>query len=74
MPDLGSGGVWGAKFIVNVVKSVAPKLRIIILLHLGLVAFRFHFPKTRKILIFMIFGLGGRVHRPQNQLFLGPPK
>ena len=51
-------------------KRVARKLRRIILLHFGLVTFRFHFGKTRKVSMFMIFGSNGHVHDSQNQLFL----
>ena len=46
------------------------KLRRIILLHIGVVTFRFHFPKIREVLIFMIFGPGGRVDESQQQLLL----
>ena len=45
------------------------KLPIIILLHLGLIIFRFHFGKIRNFLIFMIPRPSGRVHEFQNQLF-----
>ena len=48
--------VWGAMFLVNFVKNVAPKLCRIILLHVGLVTFRFHFGKARKPIMFMVFG------------------
>ena len=41
--------------IVNFQKRGAQELRRIILLHLGLVAIRFHLRKTRKSIIFMIF-------------------
>ena len=51
-------------------KRIAQKLRIIILLHFGLVTFRFHFGETRKVIISMIFGTSGRDHGPQTQLFL----
>ena len=40
--------VWGTIFIVNIEKRIARKLSRIILLHFGLVAFRFHFGRTRK--------------------------
>ena len=51
---LGSRVVWGAIFIFNLNKSGAQKLRRIILLHLGLVILRFHFGKTRQVIVFMI--------------------
>ena len=54
--DLGFGGVWVAMFIVNFIESVAPELRRIVLLHFGLLTFRFHFRKTREPSIYMIFG------------------
>ena len=44
--DLRSGGVRGVIPIANFIKRVAQKLRIIILLQLGLVTFRFHVGKT----------------------------
>ena len=54
-------GVWGvcrAIFIVIVFeKRMAQKLCIIILLHFGFVTFRVHFGRTRKPIIFMVFGL-----------------
>ena len=40
--------VSGVHFFVNSINRLAKKLRIIILLYLGLVAFRIHFPKTKK--------------------------
>ena len=55
IPDLGSWGVWGAISIVDFKKRVARKLHRIILLHLGLVTFRFHFGKPEQSL----FDFGG---------------
>ena len=40
------------------------------LLHGELVTCNFHFLKTRKVFMFMLFGPSGNVHDPQNQLFL----
>ena len=40
------------------------------MLHWELVIFNFHFPKIRKVIIFMLLGPGGHVHEPQNHLFL----
>ena len=54
--DLESGWVI---FTAHVEKRVAPKLLIIILVQLGLVAFDFHFPKIRKVIIFIIVGPSG---------------
>ena len=42
--------------MVNIMKRIAQKLRRIILLHLGLVTFRCHYGRTRKPLMFMIWG------------------
>ena len=56
--------------VVDFKKRVARKIRRIILLHLGLVTFQFHFPKIRVVFIFMIFGSGGRVHGPQKTIML----
>ena len=50
--------------------KMVQKLRIIILLHLRLITFNFHFPQNHKIIIFVIFGPGGGVHGPQNHLYL----
>ena len=61
-PDLGSAVVWGAIFTIIFKKRVARKLRRIILLHFGLVTFNIHFPKIRKVLMFMIFGPSERDH------------
>ena len=65
-------GSWesGIHFIVNVKTRMAQKLRRIILLHLGLLTFRSHFPRIHKIIIFVIFGLGRCVHGIHNQSFL----
>ena len=52
------------------------KLRRIILLHFGLITFRFHFGKIRQVIIFIMF-VFGRVHDSQNQsriLNCGPTK
>ena len=62
-------GVCGVLFTVNFDKRVAQKLRRIILLRFGLISFRFHFGNTRKSCIFFVFGLSGRDHDSQNQLF-----
>ena len=62
---------------LNNKKRVAQQIHRIILLHSGLVTSRFYSPKTKTDLVFIIvFGPGGRVHGPQNQLFvtLDPPK
>ena len=66
-PVLGPGGSEGAILTVNFEKRVARKLRRIILLHLRLITFGFHFGKTRKPFICMIFGLFGYVRDSQNQ-------
>ena len=63
-------GVWGSIFNVNIIRRIAQKFRRIMLLHFGLVTFRIQIGKTRKHVIFMFFGLGGRVHDSQNQYYL----
>ena len=69
-PDVGFGGVWGAILAESCKKRVARKLCRIILLHFGLVTSRIRFGKTRKPIIFMVFGTSGRDHDSQNQLYL----
>ena len=59
-----------AIFMVNILKRIAGKLRRIILLHLGLITFRFHDWKTLKPLFVMVLGPGGRDHDSQNQYYL----
>ena len=56
-------------FTVNIKKRLARKLRIMILLHLELVTFRFHFGRSRQIIIAMFFRPSGRDHDAQHQLF-----
>ena len=46
------------------------KLHRIILLHIGLVTFNFHFPQIPDVFILMILGTSANVHNPQNPLFL----
>ena len=60
----------GAIFTVNIIKRLAQKLLRIIRPHFGLVTFKIHFRKTRKPIMFMVFGLGGRDHDSQNQYYL----
>ena len=67
---MGSGGILGDHLIVFFIKRLSQKLRIMILLHFGFVTFRFAFRKTRKVIIFMFVGLGGRAHDSQNQYYL----
>ena len=43
-------------------KKIAQKLRRIILLHFRVLTFWIHFGKTRKVIVFMFVGLGGREH------------
>ena len=62
----GLGVVQGAIPAVNIIKRIAQKLRIIILLHLGLETFRFIIGK-QKIIIVMVSGPGERNHDSQNQ-------
>ena len=66
----GLGRSGGVIFIVKFIKRLAQKLRRFILLHFGVVTCRCHFEKTQKVIIFMFFGLGGRVHDSQNQYHL----
>ena len=58
-----------AIFMVNTGKRIAGKLCRIILLHFGLVTFRFHYWKTLKHFHFHDFRILRRVHDSQNQLF-----
>ena len=62
-------GLWGlgAMFIVNIMKRIAQKLLRIILLHLGLVTFRFHYLENPKAHHFRNFSIRGRGSKPQNQ-------
>ena len=62
-------GLWGLGVIsiVDIIERIAQKLRIIILLHFGLGTFRIHFGKTQQVIMFMVFGLSGRVYDSQNQ-------
>ena len=62
-------GVWGVILTVNIIKRIAQKLRRIILLHFGLVTFRFHYWETRKPITFIFFGPGGRDNESQYQFF-----
>ena len=62
-------GVLGAIFIGTLKLGIAKKHRRIILLHIALVTFRFYFGKTGKVIMLMIFGLGGRVHDYPSHLF-----
>ena len=57
----GGGGVI---FRVYSNSRIAEKLRRIILLHFGLVIFRFQYGRSRRVFIFMILGPGGRDHGP----------
>ena len=65
----GLGGL-GVILIVNIMERIAAKLCRTILLHLGLITFRTHYWKTRKPLICMVLGPGGRDNDSQNQLLL----
>ena len=67
--DLASRGS-GGHFCCKYRYKISQKLRIIILLHLGLETCRPHYWKTLKPLIFPVLGPGGRDHDSQNQLFL----
>ena len=53
--------IWGPK-------RLAQKLRRIILLLFGLVTFRFHFGKTRKLMIFMVFGFWDVTMTPKTNI------
>ena len=56
------GGLWG-QFRVNIIERIAQKLRIMVLLHFGLVTFRIR-SGMRKPIIFMVFGPGGSLETP----------
>ena len=68
--DFGSRGSGGVICIVIIMKRIARKLRRIILLHFGLVAFRIHFWEIRQRFILMVFGPSGRGGDSQNQYHL----
>ena len=55
----------GAKFGRK--QNLTQKLRRIILLHFGSATLRTNFKKTRKPIILLVFGPGGRDHDSQNQ-------
>ena len=65
-PNVGPGDL----FIVNVIKRIAQKLRIIIVLRFWLLTVRFHFGKTRKHFMFMVFWPSGHDHDSRNQHYL----
>ena len=65
----GLGGL-GGHFIANIIKRIAGKLQRSILLDFGLVTSRIHYWNTRKVILFMVLGPGGRDHDSPNQLFL----
>ena len=56
-------------FIVNIIQRLAKTLGIIILLHFGLATVRFHFGKTRKLIIFMIWGFSDVSMTPKTNAF-----
>ena len=67
IPVLGSGvGVWWAILIVNIIQRLAQKLRRIILPHLGLVALRVQFRKTKKTSCSWISNLADATMTPQT--------
>ena len=68
--DLGSAEVWEGIFSPNLKLWGGHKLHRIMLVHVELVTFNFHFPQIQKLFMFMIFGPGGHVHDPWNKLFL----
>ena len=57
-------------FIVNIMKRIGQKLRIIILLHFGLITFRFHYRRSRTTLIFMILKFSDASMTPQTSYFI----
>ena len=58
----------GATFLVNMIKRIAGKLRRIILLHFGLVTFRFHYGEPpEKIVLAMISGFLDVFMTPQTK-------
>ena len=63
-------GVWGGLGSYVYFKFSAQKLKGTILLHFGLLFFRFHCGTTWKLCMFMVFGFFPRAHGLQNQLFL----
>ena len=53
----------------NIIRRIGQQLRIIILLHFGLVVFRFHYWKTLKPFIFIIFGFSDVSMSPETNMF-----
>ena len=64
---LGLGGL-GAICIVNMIESLAQKLHIIILVHFGLITFRFRFGKTMKPFMFMSWGFSDVSMTPETNI------
>ena len=64
---LGSEGVWGAIFTVNIKKRVAQKLRRIIVLRFGLVPFRIHFRKARQLSFSLFSGVADVTMTPKTR-------
>ena len=72
---LGSGGVWGAILIVNIMKRIIREVRIIILLYFGLVTFRIHYWKSLKPLISWFSDLADVTMSPKtNMIYLWRPQ
>ena len=64
----GLGGLRRVISIVNNMQGIAGKLHRIILLHLGLVTFRFHYGRNRKPTMSMISGLMDVSPSPKNNI------
>ena len=70
MADLANKWFCRSIFTLTLKSWKDQKLRRIILFHIGLVTFNYHFPKIENVFIFMIVGPSGHVHYRQNQFFL----
>ena len=71
LAEFGSGGSGGGViFVLNTSKRLARQPRRIIQFHFGLITFRIHCGKTRKVINCMVFGASGRDHDSQSQYHL----
>ena len=56
------------RFLLQIIKRLAQQFRRIILLRFGLVAFRFHSGRTRKLFIFMLSDLADVTMTPKTSI------
>ena len=70
--DLGVQGLWGAIFILDIMKRIAGKPCRLNLLHFEKITFKIHDRTTLKPSIYMVLGPGRRHHDSQHQYYLSP--